>query len=754
MSLNMDSSATFTVKLNTQPSDNVTIAVSSDDTSEGSIDSASLTFTNSNWNTNQTVRVTGVDDDSIDGDETYTILLENAISNDTNYADLDPDNVSVTNADNDIADFTIGAISGNTTEVGGSAIFLVKLATKPAADVSLPVSSSDTGEGTVSPTSLTFTSVDWNFNQTVTVTGVSDFIDDGDQSFTIILGTPSSSDPDYVGLDPINVTVINIDIDQTAPQVSAITPLDNTTDVPVGTKISVSFDEAMNTSTLTTNTEETNCSGTIQVSDTDFSTCIQMVDQPIASNNDKTFEVSPASYLSGTTVYKIRVATTAEDLIGNALSAVCTSNNGFTTLQAWKFVDGNGTDGLIKDIDRTTVAYPGLVVHNSKLYAIWTESPNPVSNDSPRAQIRVMEWDGSSTWNFIDGDSNVGINYGADHHAWHPQLVSFNSELYAIWDEWISSASMKTQIRVAKWNGISSWIFVDGNSTTGIERDYQNYPTDPRLVEFDAALFAIWLEASVSGTKPYQVRVTKWDGSETWDFVDGDGDNGINKNSTLEAESPQLTVFNSKLYATWLERPDSVSYSFQVRVAEWDGDTNWNFVDGDETTGINFNTDLRASRPQLAVYGSTLYAIWPENNSSGVSQIRVAAWDGGSNWNFVDGNGENGLNFNVALSIHSTPQLAVYNSKLYAAWSEKRVAENLDVAYQIRLAEWDGNSTWKFIGGNGSYGINKNIDKSAVYPQIAVLNSKLYVLWGEQRPSISGMTRNTARIIEGNFAEE
>ena len=81
----------------------------------------------------------------------------------------------------------VSSISGSTTEAGGTATFTVKLNSQPTANVTIGVSSSDTGEGTVSPSSLTFTSTNWNDNQTVTVTGVNDFLDDGNQSYAIVL---------------------------------------------------------------------------------------------------------------------------------------------------------------------------------------------------------------------------------------------------------------------------------------------------------------------------------------------------------------------------------------------------------------------------------------------------------------------------------------------------------------------------------------------------------------------------------------
>jgi hypothetical protein len=43
--------------------------------------------------------------------------------------------------------------------------------------------------------------------------------------------------------------------------------------------------------------------------------------------------------------------------------------------------------------------------------------------------------------------------------------------------------------------------------------------------------------------------------------VDGNGTSGINKDATKDAVDPQLTVFNAKLYAIWHE-----SYQIQVAV--------------------------------------------------------------------------------------------------------------------------------------------------------------------------------------------
>jgi hypothetical protein len=204
--------ASFTVVLDAQPSANVTIPVSSSDTAEGTVSPASLVFTNANWSTAQTVTVTGVNDSVQDGAAAYQAVLGAATSADPGYGGLNPPDVSVTNLDNDAAGINVSAISGNTTEAGGTATFTVVLASQPAASVTVAFSSSDTGEGTVTP-SITFTTGNWSTAQTVTVTGVDDAIADGNAAYTIFTGPASSADPLYDGLDPADVPVVNTDND-------------------------------------------------------------------------------------------------------------------------------------------------------------------------------------------------------------------------------------------------------------------------------------------------------------------------------------------------------------------------------------------------------------------------------------------------------------------------------------------------------------------------------------------------------------
>lgn len=213
---------TVSISLGSIPAADVTVPVSSTDTSEGTVDKTSLVFTRTDWSTPQTITVTGVNDTGADGDQSYSIRLGPAISAPSSSYNSMEKLIPAVNLDVTDGSFVVSAISGNTSESGTTATFTVRLGSAPIANVTIPVESSNTAEGTVNPISLLFTPSDWNQDQTVTVTGVGDVYADGGVAFDIQLDPVSSTDPKYSGLDPADVPVINDSVKRGAVTVSPI----------------------------------------------------------------------------------------------------------------------------------------------------------------------------------------------------------------------------------------------------------------------------------------------------------------------------------------------------------------------------------------------------------------------------------------------------------------------------------------------------------------------------------------------------
>ncbi|MFN6540466.1 MAG: FG-GAP-like repeat-containing protein [Nostoc sp. EkiNYC01] len=92
--------ANFSIQLDTQPTANVTLNLSSSKVSEGTVSVSSVTFTAANWNTPQIITVTGVDDGVVDDNTTYQIITAKAVSSDANYNVINPTDVDVVNIKN------------------------------------------------------------------------------------------------------------------------------------------------------------------------------------------------------------------------------------------------------------------------------------------------------------------------------------------------------------------------------------------------------------------------------------------------------------------------------------------------------------------------------------------------------------------------------------------------------------------------------------------------------------------------------
>lgn len=127
-----------------------------------------------------------------------------------------------------------------TTESGGVDSFTVVLTTIPSANVTLEMFSSDPGEGTMAPATLLFTPNTAFEPQTVQVTGQADDEADGDQAYTIAFNPSISLDINFDGLEPDNVSVLNLDFNPPPPGVT-IGPDTNITTTEDGGFVEVQF---------------------------------------------------------------------------------------------------------------------------------------------------------------------------------------------------------------------------------------------------------------------------------------------------------------------------------------------------------------------------------------------------------------------------------------------------------------------------------------------------------------------------------
>lgn len=183
------------------PTSDVTLNLTTDST-DIALSTQLLTLNLANSYT-ATFNVSGVLDDVVEDTENFTITTAAAVSADPAYNGVNPVDVSGTVTDSNTATVTVtpNQTPLQTSEAGATDSLDYVLTAQPTAEVSFGVGSDDPGEATSQPSSLTFSSENWNIPQTVTVTGTDDDIDDELQGFNIV-GTPTSSlDAHWVGIN-------------------------------------------------------------------------------------------------------------------------------------------------------------------------------------------------------------------------------------------------------------------------------------------------------------------------------------------------------------------------------------------------------------------------------------------------------------------------------------------------------------------------------------------------------------------------
>ena len=242
--VNEGQTTTFTVKLDKAPTNNQTVTLSVDN-GNCTINKNSLTFTPSNYNTAQTVTVTGVRNSTSFENLSSTITISSANVSSKTIA------VTVQNTDSKVYGNIVTSLSSVTVSENQTTTFTVRLDKAPTENqvVSLSVNNSNC---TLNKTSLTFTPSNYNTTQSITITGTHNSASSENLSSTITLSSAN------VSSKTIAVTVQNTD---SKVYGNIVTSLSSTTvDEGRTTTFTVRLDKApTNNQTVTLSVDNGNC---------------------------------------------------------------------------------------------------------------------------------------------------------------------------------------------------------------------------------------------------------------------------------------------------------------------------------------------------------------------------------------------------------------------------------------------------------------------------------------------------------------
>jgi len=433
------------------------------------------------------------------------------------------------------------------------------------------------------------------------------------------------------------------------------------------------------------------------------------------SVSGNTLKVSANSMLSFSSIYTLSLTTQLSDSSGRTLSSNYSTS--FTT--------DTGTDHFLRssslNIDGTTPL--GYIISSrvypttDKLYFAWAEKADATLGNI--AFLHVKSIDKNKSVSLI----GTNLNYDGSKSADGPSMSSIDNTLYLAWRE-------NVEIRVKSFNG-SSWTSSDSGSLTSVPTPIA---TDrPYLHTFNGKLYCIFGEEISTGAR--LVRIKELNGT-TWSFIDGGLLNSKNPTSTDGAGyKPVLITYNNILYAAWMEKNQSTG-GLDVRIKKYNGSNSWSFIDNggiQYNNGMSTNADISPYLVTLVSNNNKLYSFWIEDISGSSRQIRGKVFNGNDtspSWTSID-NGSS-LSYGGANSLTYALTSISHNNRVFILWQEFTSG-----VVQLRLATFSGEDSaprWFFVDSNPTTdkGLTFNTTKSAAQGSMGSFNGNLYIGWSEQ----------------------
>jgi hypothetical protein len=218
--------------------------------------------------------------------------------------------------------------------------------------------------------------------------------------------------------------------DNTPPTVATVsTTADNQSSISITDNITVTFSESMDSTSVTTNTDNTSCYGTLGLSSDNFSSCVRMSSEPVSSNSNMTFTLDPSDNLTVGTTYLTRVTTGVKDASGNAMSSQYDNSTGFTTTALRLNIDFGAERPDVPS------GYAGAANQSGTWNKISSNSTNnlvDINNVSTSISLEV-------TAGTLNGNIGSGANLTTDNFysnngvSWKVEITGFSNGIYDIY---------------------------------------------------------------------------------------------------------------------------------------------------------------------------------------------------------------------------------------------------------------------------------------------------------------------------------
>ncbi|MEW5760710.1 MAG: CARDB domain-containing protein [Candidatus Thermoplasmatota archaeon] len=398
---------------------------------------------------------------------------------------------------------------------------------------------------------------------------------------------------------------------------------------------------------------------------------------------------------------------------------------------------------------------PQLIAYNDRLFAIWTAKVEPKGDWSPR-EIYLKEYDGVEWGEAISLTPNATPAIGHGNHG--NKVAIYNNSLYVVW-----ISSDVNQKEIGKGYGSDILLkYYDGISWSEkalmVNNEYGDkaHDWDPELLEYDGKLYVAWVADVPTGNETEKnftegVRISSSIANVLIRAYDDSGFSEIINVTELKSDinrlSPDLAVFNDKLYIVWQE-VNTKTNEYSIFIKSYDS-FNWS---GElRIASYIYTKEFIELEPKLYVYNNPisgrgeLYVIWQttdEKIKDGEDFDIVLKYYDGYKWSEhieITPKGDKGNDMD--------PTLIEYKKKLYAVWTSSDDLTSYGEDFDIVLRVYDGYKWGENIKTisplNDSPIYNVGDDFS---PQLAIYKNDLYCIFRTKDP-VTGAPKGSHIIV-------
>src|SRR5919198_988152 len=168
----------------------------------------------------------------------------------------------------------------------------------------------------------------------------------------------------------------------------------------------------------------------------------------------------------------------------------------------------------------------------------------------------------------------------------------------------------------------------------------------------------------------------------------------------------QIAAWNSSVFVLWQDSVDARNYDIFIKKSDDNGTAFGSPVNLSNNTGLS-------EHPQLAAYGSNVYAAWADNTPGNREVLLARSTDGGASYGQA-------RNISNNTSDSHNQEMAASGDNVYLVWVDQDEQENTCIMFR---ASNDGGAT---------FGRMMNVSSQAnfgSFPKVAAYGDDVYLTW-------------------------